>query len=403
MNKYEIITQVMNKIDLKQIIDLAKDLIRIPSDTGQEKAVADWVFQYFTNRGIPVKTIQTVEDRPNVIASVGSNKTPHIVLNGHLDTVPIANPTAWGRNPYDPVIQGNRLIGRGSCDMKGACAVIAYVITLLQELSQNVELKGAVSAQLVVDEEKGGDFGTQYLISQMKSGKLPRPDYVLIGEKSRNKIRNAERGVFQFQITFMGRASHTCDARWKGINAIEKAAKAILVLQRDFKKFHPSVGFPVISVNQITGGIANNQVPAECTITVDRRTVPGESKEQVLEAINQLLNEITVNDADFVYEIRPLVSEDGKEIYDPANITEPDSELVTTIQEVLRKFIGLEPEFFVDWAGATDGRFYRYEGIQTVGFGPDGEGVHGANEYVTIETLEIQAKVYLGTILSLCL
>lgn len=65
--------------------------------------------------------------------------------------------------------------------------------------------------------------------------------------------------------------------------------------------------------------------------------------------------------------------------------------------------MGQEPEFFVDWAGATDGRFYRYEGIQTVGFGPDGNGAHGANEYVRIDTLEIQAKVFLGTILSLLL
>lgn len=403
MNKHEIITQVMNKIDSEQIVELAKNLIRIPSETGQEKAVADWVFQYFADQDIPVQMVQTVEERPNVIASIGGTKAPHIVLNGHLDTVPIANPAAWETDPYNPVVQGNCLIGRGSCDMKGACAVIAYVITLLYELSRNVELKGSVSAQLVVDEEKGGDFGTQYLISQMKAGELPRPDYALIGEKSRNKIRNAERGVFQLQITFTGRASHTCDARWKGINAIEKAAKAILVLQRDLENFHPSVGFPVISVNQITGGKVNNQVPADCTITVDRRTVPGESKEQVLEEIKQLFYEIAADDADFVYEIRPLVSEDGKDQYDPANITEPDSELVTTVQEVLRKYVGQEPEFFVDWAGATDGRFYRYEGIQTVGFGPDGEGAHGSNEYVRIETLEIQAKVFLGTILSLIL
>lgn len=403
MNKHEIITQVMNKIDLKQIVDLAKNLIRTPSDTGQEKTVADWVFQYFADQNIPVQMVQTVEERPNVIASVGGTKAPHIVLNGHLDTVPITNPDAWETDPFDPVVQGNRLIGRGSCDMKGSCAVIAYVISLLHELSRDVEFKGSVSAQLVVDEEKGGDFGTQYLISQMKAGKFHRPDYVLIGEKSRNKIRNAERGVFQFQITFIGKASHTCDARWKGINAIEKAAKAILVLQRDLENFHPSVGYPVISVNQIIGGKVDNQVPADCSITVDRRTVPGESKEQVLEEINELFNEIAADDADFVYEIRPLVSEDGKEQYDPANITEPDSELVSTVQEVLRTYVGQEPEFFVDWAGATDGRFYRYEGIQTVGFGPDGNGAHGANEYVRIDTLEIQAKVFLGTILSLLL
>ena len=403
MEKHKIITQAVSKIDSEQIVDLAKNLIRIPSVTGQEKAVADWIFQYFVDQGIPVKTFQAVDDRPNVIASIGGTKAPHIVLNGHLDTVPIANSAAWDTDPYDPVVQGNRLFGRGSCDMKGACAVIAYVMILLHKLSQDVELRGSVSSQLVVDEETGADFGTLYLISQTKAEKLPRPDFVLIGEKSRTKIRNAERGIFQFQITFTGRASHTCDARWKGINAIEKAAKAILTIQRDLDKFHPSVGYPVISVNRIEGGKVDNQVPAECTITVDRRTVPGETRETVLEEIKQLLDEIAKTDPDFVYEICPLVSKDGKEHYDPAKITEPNSKLVTAVQDVVRKFKGQEPEFFVDWAGGTDGRFYRYEGIQTVGFGPDGEGAHGANEYVKIDTLVIQAKVLLGTILSLLL
>ena len=404
MEKHEIITQAMHKIDPDQIVDLVKNLVRIPSVTGQEKAVADWCVQYFKEQGIPVQTFQRVTDRPSVVASIGGTKSPHIILNGHLDTVPIANPAAWTEtDPYNPIVKDNRLYGRGSYDMKGACAVIAYMMTILHELSQDVELKGSVSAQLVSDEEKGGDFGTQYLLAQMKAGKLPRPDYVFIGEPSKNKIRNAERGVFQFQITFTGRASHTCNARWQGINAIEKASKAILALQRDLENFHPSVGYPVISVNRIEGGKVNNQVPAECTITVDRRTVPGETKETVLEETRQQLDEIGEDDSDFVYTIHPWFSEDGREQYDPANITDTDSQLVTTVQEVLRKFLAREPEFFVDWAGGTDGRFYRYAGIQTVGFGPEGDGAHGANEYVKIDTLTIQAKVFLGTILSLLL
>lgn len=403
MNKDEIISKTMNKIDSEKIIDLTKNLVRIPSTTGQEKAVADWIFQYFADQGVPVQFSQRTEDRPNVVATIGGSKTPHIILNGHLDTVPTAKPDVWETDPYDPVVKDNLIYGRGASDMKGACAVITHVMTLINELSQEVELNGSVSAQLVADEEKGAEFGTRYLLSEIKAGKLPRPDYILIGEKSKNKIRNAERGIFQFKIIFIGRASHTGNARWQGINAIEKAAKAILVLQRDIDNFHPSVGYPVISVNRIEAGTADNQVPATCTITVDRRTVPGETKETVLQEITELFAGIKEDDADFTYEFHPLVSEDGREQYDPANITEPDSTLVTTVQEVVRNFTDMEPEFFVDWAGGTDGRFYRYDGFQTVGFGPDGDSSHGPNECVKIDTLIIQANVLLGTVLSLIL
>jgi len=402
--KEEIIAQAIQKIDREQIIDLLKSLVRIPSVTGEEKALTEWCVQYFKDRGISVQTVQRVPERPNVIPTVGGTKIPHIVLNGHLDTVPIANPEAWtAAEPYKPLVKENRLYGRGAFDMKAGCAAIAYVMTLLQELSQEVEFNGSVSAQLVSDEETGGDFGTQYLIAQMKEGKLSRPDYVFIGEPSRTKVRNAERGIFQFQIVFTGRASHTCNARWQGINAIEKAAKAILALQRDIDNFHPSVGYPVVSVNRIEGGKVNNQVPAECIITVDRRTVPGETKETVLEETKQLLEAIAADDPEFVYEIRSFYSEDGQEQYNPANITDPDSLFVTTIQDVVRKYVGEEPEFFVDWAGGTDGRFYRFEGIPTVGFGPVGNSAHGPNEYVEIDTVVTQAKVFLGTILSLLL
>jgi len=402
MNKKDVIAQIIDKIDSNQIVEIAKNLIQIPSVTGQEIDVADWCFQYFKDQNVPVQVHQKVSNRPNVIATIGNTKSPHIIINGHLDIVPIADPEAWTEtDPYTPIVKGNRLYGRGSSDMKGSCAVMAYIMTLLNELSQKIELEGSVSTHLVADEEKGGGFGTQFLIEQMNAGKLPHPDFVLIGEKSRLKVRNAERGVFQFQIVFSGRASHTGDARWKGINAIEKASKAILALQRDLENFHPSVGYPVISVNQIQGGKAANQVPAECIITVDRRTVPGETKEMVLEETRQLLDNII--DPDLVYEIRSTYSEEGKEKYDPANITDIDSKLVTTVQDVIRTVTGQEPEFFVDWAGATDGRFYRYEGIQTVGFGPDGDGAHGANENVKINTLVTQAQVFLGTVLSLLL
>ena len=81
-----------------------------------------------------------------------------------------------------------------------------------------------------------------------------------------------------------------------------------------------------------------------------------------------------------------------------ANITDEDSPLVAAVQDSIRTVTGQEPEYFVAWAGATDGRFYRAAGIETVGYGPGGERAHGANECVYVDDLVTQAKVYVETI-----
>jgi succinyl-diaminopimelate desuccinylase len=82
----------------------------------------------------------------------------------------------------------------------------------------------------------------------------------------------------------------------------------------------------------------------------------------------------------------------------PANITEESSPIVRALQAGITKVTGQEPEYFVAWAGATDGRFYRQAGIDTVGYGPGGENAHGANEAVQIDDLVTQARVYVETI-----
>ena len=112
------------------------------------------------------------------------------------------------------------------------------------------------------------------MLDEIAAGRLPRPDYCLIGEKSDLKVRNAERGLLAIDVTSLGRASHTAAARVTGINAIAKAAKAILALEGDIDKFHPAVGKPVISINTIQAGVAHNVVPGECTFSIDRRLIP---------------------------------------------------------------------------------------------------------------------------------
>lgn len=381
------------RVSRERIVDVASSLIAIPSVSGDERAVMEFVVGWCEGRGINYTVTAKDPDRPNVIAWVGDPASgPVIAMNGHLDTVPVSDAKSWRTDPFDPVVSddGRKLFGRGSSDMKSSVAVMMATL----ELFRDAELDGALMAHIVSDEETSAEFGTIHVLEEIEAGRLPRPDYVFIGEGSQLKVRNAERGILAFRITFLGRASHTAVARVMGINAIAKAAKAILAIEGDIDKFHPSIGHPVISINTIEGGVAHNVVPGEATITVDRRLIPGETKESVTEEIRATLDAIAAEDPDFRYELE--VDPDGG--YIPANITEEDSPLVQAFQRSVKTVTGNDPEFFVQWAGATDGRFYRLAGIDTVGMGPSGENAHGANESVNIDDLFTQGRIYAQTV-----
>lgn len=375
------------------IVEVSRQLVSIPSVSGDEAEVMAFVQRWLDERNIGYVVTANDETRPNVIATVGDPSTgPLIAMNGHLDTVPVSDFSSWRTDPFEGVVgeDRERLYGRGASDMKSSVGVM---MTML-ELFRDAELEGALQAHIVSDEEIGARFGTLHVLDEIEAGRLPRPDYVFIGEGSEFKVRNAERGGLAVNVTFLGRASHTAAARVNGINAIAKAAKGILALEEHLEQFHPSVGHPVISVNMISGGVAHNVVPGECTISIDRRLIPGETKESVVADIRTKLDAIAAGDEDFRYELD--VDPDGS--YIAANITPEDSPLVQAFQESVRRVTGKEPEFFVQWAGMTDGRFYRQHDIDTVGMGPRGEGAHGANESIAIEDLVMEGKIYAETI-----
>lgn len=385
------------RLSREEIVELASELIAIPSPTGTEAAIMEFVADWCDRHALPYEILSKNPAQPNVIVSIGNDDGPTLAMNGHLDTVPVSDPDAWISGPYEPRISedGSRIFGRGASDMKSSTGVML----LMMRLFRDAPLRGRLQAHIVSDEETGGSQGTVYLMDEIANGRLIKPDYCLIGEKSDLKVRNAERGLFQMEIVFHGRASHTATARVTGINALAKAAKGILALEGDIDRYHPAVGKPVISVNMIEAGVAHNVVPGVAKIHVDRRLIPGETRESVIAEIRLALDAVAATDPDFSY----TIIEDPHGDFIPANITEEDSPLVQAVQQSVRAELRIEPEFFVAWAGATDGRFYRLAGVDTVGFGPGGENAHGANEAGYIDDLVAEANVYAATIEQLLL
>ena len=389
-------TSWVDQVSRDEIIDVGVKLISIPSVSGDEFAVMQFVKSWLDARDISY--VETANDpkRPNIVATVGDvSKGPIIAMNGHLDVVPVSDASSWKTDPFEGVVSedGQRIYGRGASDMKTSVGVM---MTML-ELFRDAPLQGALQAHIVSDEETSATYGTKHVLAEIEAGNLPRPDYIFIGEGSEHKVRNAERGGLAVNVKFLGKASHTAAARVTGINALQKAAKGILALEHHLEQFHPAVGHPVLSVNMIEAGIAHNVVPGEATISVDRRLIPGEDKDSAVADIRAKLDAVAAEDPDFRYELE--IDPDGS--YIEPNITPEDSPLVKAFQQSIRTLTGKEPEFFVQWAGMTDGRFYRQHGMDTVGMGPRGEGAHGANESILIDDLVKQAIIYALTIANL--
>jgi len=387
------LSDALKLVDEERIIQLAKQVIEIPSVSGEEKTVMEHATKLLQDMEVHVEVYGS-EERPIIYACTNPEAEKQIIFNGHLDVVPIAKPDAWSKDPWKPEVEDGKLYGRGSSDMKSSCAVMIH----LMEVVKKLDLPISVGVHLVPDEERGAAAGSKIIVEKIVAGELRRPDYVVIGEQSNLQVRVAERGMFGFQVKFYGRAAHTAASRVTGINAITKASKGVLALEHHIDKFHEWIGHPMQSVNIIQAGTVSNQVPAECTITVDRRLIIGETADDVVAEVTADLDKAGEGDPDWKWEIVAPKDENGDWQYTPANYTSPESELGKAFMKAIKAGIDKEPELYVTWAGSTDGRLYRQVGMQTIGYGPIGFGAHGPDEFVFIDSLVKTAKVWLALV-----
>jgi len=313
--------------------------------------------------------------------------------------VPVPEDEPWEHPPFAAEIAEGRMYGRGTFDMKGGVGASMWAAARLAE--RVGEMTGRLQLHLVCEEEQGGARGSGAVSRAIEAGTLPRPDGIIAGELSWFHVRVAERGIFQFRIRFTGRSAHTARARVDGLNAIAAASRGVLALEKHIDAFHPAVGFPVLSVNRIEAGSSNNQVPASCTVFVDRRTVPGETPESVEAEIRAALDalEETLPDGRTIpvsYEL--LTDDEDLAPTVPANMTDAGEPLVEALWQGTEAVLGYRPPLYTDWGGATDARWFRKLGIPMVILGPTGAGAHAADEYVDVAALGALGEIYRRTV-----
>ena len=127
----EKLNQAIREVSRDRIVALASELIKIPSFTGEERRVAERAAELLKEKGIQTRKLGT-DERPIILGDLNQTATPLIALNGHLDTVPTGTHAAWKHDPFEPTLDHDHLVGRGSSDMKASCAVIIHTLEILK-------------------------------------------------------------------------------------------------------------------------------------------------------------------------------------------------------------------------------------------------------------------------------
>jgi acetylornithine deacetylase/succinyl-diaminopimelate desuccinylase-like protein len=404
MEKQQAITQAIGKhfaqqVDFLQRLVQAKSTNPFTPETSLpsvpvEEAVATIVQQELQQLGFKADLHGVAPERPNVVCHLpGASKAKKtLILTTHMDTV---EPSGYTRDPWGGQIEEGRLYGVGAADAKAQIAAFIYAVYALQRI--DIELGGHLTLAFVVDEEPGAcsPYGTKYLLKQG----LLNGDAAIVGEPGNHMIAIGHRGLYRFRLTIYGEAAHTGIRAWeqgtRGHNAILDMARVSLALAESDLPCSSSLAFPkrksvLTFPTLIRGGSGINVVPSSCEAYGDVRLLPGTSPEEIKRLIKEQLERLSIHS----YHLDDLLEV-------PAAETNPQAEIVQTLAATIEAITGLRPR--IEGSGpACDGWMFITRGISTVcGYGVTYGGVHGADEWVDLESLRSTTQVYAQTILHL--
>ena len=370
-------------LDRDRLVGRLSELVSTASENppGEELEVARLVESYCRSMGLDVATHEAERDRPSVVARWSGDSGPTLGYCSHYDVVPAGDVRLWDVDPYGASMSDGRMFGRGTSDAKGPIAAALEAVEILRRAG--MDLHGTLELELVADEETMGFKGAGYLVDQQ----IVSPDIAIVGEPTSLRVVRAQRGACWIRITTNGVAAHG-SAPERGISAVRHMAELVLRLEETLPDItHPVLGGPTVSVGTIRGGEKVNVIPASCTIEVDRRTVPGESEESVLETLNEAVEVARKRFPDMDAEIEIMFKSNPFEV-------DEDAELVQTVAQSMTDVTGREVEL-VGFRGASDARFLFEAGADVVVCGPgDITLAHTARESIDLDELEQGALGY---------
>lgn len=380
----DLLEAVKEHVSAEEVVEICRDLVRAPSENppGDEREVAKVAESWLDRLGLPCERIEPEPGRVSVVSSWGSGNGKTLLFNGHYDVVPVNDAPDWPHPPYEGRVDDGKLYGRGSTDMKAGIAACLAAVAGLQRAG--IEPDGKLLMQFVADEEALGSLGTKVLVDE---GYCDGVDEAVVGEPTDLHLVTAERGAAWFKIVTEGVSAHGSTPQL-GENAIERMAKVIpTVAGMRFRKLHELLGAPTVNVGVIRGGSKVNMVPDHCEIEIDRRTIPGETEDEVIGEFEAVLDELRSEHPELKARIADVSWAEPCEC--------PEGATMVPGLATARDDLGVEGSE-LGYMGATDARFLIAQaGIPTVIFGPgDVRLAHTRGENVRVDQLTDAARIY---------
>jgi acetylornithine deacetylase len=412
--------QVLKEISSREeeIVQLTSQLVQIPSLTGMEGQAQTFMIETLSQMNFELDVwepdleqlrqhpeFQQIPDdydkRPNVVGILkGTGGGKSIILNGHIDVVPVEPIEQWDHGgPWCGLVVGDRLYGRGSSDMKGGLACFIHAVKTLQDMG--IKLKGDVILQSVVDEERGGNGTLAAVLRGYKA------DYGIIGEPTNMTITTDNAGALWVRITITGKAAHGAYKEY-GVNAIEKAMfvyqnLVIYETERHARLTTPQFAhyrhpFP-LNIGMMRAGDWPSSVP-------DIAVMEGRVGFSPAEDHNQFRREFEAEVAR-IARVDPWLAEHPPKVewfglfMDSARI-DHNHPLVHIAQEAARNVLGREMAL-KGKAGGTDMRLLIKSGTPCLQIGPGlSVEAHTINESVPIQNLVDVTKMVALILLRAC-
>jgi acetylornithine deacetylase/succinyl-diaminopimelate desuccinylase family protein len=379
-------------MDGSGILDLLRDMVRAPSHPGverQEEGAGRALDAYLRGRGIASGLVEVRAGRPNVVATLeGTRPGRHLLLCGHLDTVP---PNAGSpADFFSAAVENGRVFGRGTVDMKGALAAMAGALVAIKE--QGGLPAGKITLAAVIDEEMES-LGAEALI---RSGF--KADGAVVGEPTENRIAVGHKGLEWLEVVFTGKAAHGSTPE-AGVSAIAAAAHFVRLVETELvpgfeRRRDPVLGLPAINMGTIQGGQQPSMVAAGCLIQLDRRWVTTETIDGVFGDLEALLAKVRAARPGLGTELRRMPGGMATMLHGPL-VIDPGHPLVRAAREALEDS-GREAGPLTVFPAWTDGALLSREaGIPTLIWGPGELALaHSAEESVPVEEVLLAARLY---------
>lgn len=342
-----------------------------------EGAVAALLARVLGDWGFSVELQEVEPGRPNVIARVGRRGGPVLMLNGHLDVV---GTDGMSHPPFEPALRDGRMYGRGSADMKaGIAAMCAAAARAAAETTAELVIAA------VIDEENES-LGTRALVAR---GGGIRADAAIVTEPTQLAIMPAHRGFVWLEVEVRGRAAH--GSRYDlGIDAIRHAG--LLLAELDaldetvlVTRTHPLLGHASLHASLVNGGIGLSTYPDRCTLSLERRTVPGEDADSVVAEVHDAFARIRARRATFDASVRVIFAQGPSDVSLDAPVVR---QLLNAISAE-----GISP-VVAGMSAWTDAAILNQAGIPAICFGPgDIRLAHAAEEWVSVSEIEAATTV----------